>query len=240
MAAFCVVFEPTGLFSDWADFTLEGQINIYDMTCQTGLVRGIGMYTSSKLRFVDAKLSIHDLVAGVALNDVDTDSLPWPYNPAIAKPFHVIWSETMEDFPDKEWDSTVVGAVDASLQCVVGRDGVDDSDFPVTSIVNDGCFDDEEGTFEAYQRMIEADEFRSSRALSPGSSLSTGMGSYQRQLVWALSAVVALFIIGSMVYLWERKTQRTVSPKLLQRERKGMESESQPLIAQHFDALRYL
>ena len=141
MTTFGLCIVEKGIFSDWADYTLEGQINIHDLTCKTGLVRGIGMYTSSKLRFHDAKLSIHDLAAGTALSDVDTESLPWPYNAAIAKPLHIIWTETMEDFPDKEWHSTVVGAVDASLVCVVGRDGADESDFPSTPIVNDGCFD---------------------------------------------------------------------------------------------------
>ena len=98
-----------------------------------------------------------------------------------------------------------------------------------------------EGTFDAYQRTVNSQQFSTDNVLSPSPS---SLGSYGQQLVWALSAVVALFIIGSMVFLWERKTQRRSSPKLLQNVKssslKRADSENEPLIAQHFDALRYL
>ena len=119
---------------------MEGDITISDVTCKTGLVRGIGMYTSSKLHFKGANLLVHDLAAGTALADVDTEALAWPYNPSVAKPLHIIWTETMDNF-DREFHSKVVGEVDATLLCVVGRDGEDDADFVSTTIVNEGCYD---------------------------------------------------------------------------------------------------
>ena len=87
-----------GIFTDWATFTLSGDITIRDIYSDTGLVRGIGMYTQSELYFEDdAKLNIHDLGAGMELYDVDTEALDHPFAPAEAKPFHVL----------KEWTTDV-------------------------------------------------------------------------------------------------------------------------------------
>jgi len=182
---------------------------------------------------------IRDLAAGAQLGDVDTESLPWPYNPAVAKPFHIIWSEEMDDFPDEEWKSFIVGNTDATFSCVVGRDGMDDDDFKAANVVNDGCFDSGEGTYEAYQRMINKDKLSPNAAspLSMDSLLghSHGMDSYLRQLVWTLSALVAVVIIGSIMYLWEKQS-KVLKPSKVSKT----ENESEPLIAKHFNALRYL
>ena len=55
-----------GIFSDWSQWTFAGDISIHDLTCDTGLVRGIGMYTSTQLTFEDdATLSFADFSAGI-------------------------------------------------------------------------------------------------------------------------------------------------------------------------------
>ena len=150
-----------------------------------------------------------------------------------------------------------------------------------------------EGTFDAYQRMINAESF--SGSLMESNSHREPLGDFERQLLWALSALVALVIIGGMIIsvcsmvtalefskmlkifenawnlwkclksfkmlksfktfcylvplgmvcLWETKIRgprSSGSSKLRQpasSETAG-ESENEPLIAQHFGALRYL
>jgi len=131
--------------------------------------------------------------------------------------------------------------VDATLQCVVGRDGSDDSDFISTTVDNEGCYGiDGEAAFEAYQQVMrsKSDAFASSSAKFK----IHGMGPFARQLVFALSALVAIIIVGGMVFLWENRVRGAKRPSGSpnSRRRARSRSESQPLIAQHVDALRYL
>merc|ERR1711972_848627 len=72
-----------GIFSDWSEYTLSGDVSIHDLVCDTGLVRGIGMYTSTQLTFDDdTSLSFADFSAGDQLYETDVESLSTPYNPA--------------------------------------------------------------------------------------------------------------------------------------------------------------
>merc|ERR1719474_2359581 len=50
-----------GIFSDWSTYTLSGLVKVHDITCDTGLVRGIGLYTKSELTFADdAMVSLYN------------------------------------------------------------------------------------------------------------------------------------------------------------------------------------
>jgi hypothetical protein len=76
-------------------------------------------------------------------------------------------------------------------------------------------------------------------------SASHGVGSYMRQMVWTLSALVAVVVIGSILYLWETKVHGRRSSKLSDigqdaGSNNNGKSEAEPLIARHFNALRYL
>lgn len=95
------------------------------------------MYTASKLRVhEDATIAIHDLVAGTALTEIDTDSLAHPYNPAVAKPIHLLDS-ILYSFGSTNltFYSEIIGDDDVitpSVWCLYGRDGVNTSDWTVS------------------------------------------------------------------------------------------------------------
>merc|ERR1712083_513632 len=72
---------------------------------------------------------------------------------------------------------------------------------------------------------------------SPSSSTMNSLG---QQLVWALSALVALFIIGGMVYLWEMKNRRSRRSSDSSGPKAYAPLASNQLMARHVDALRYL
>merc|ERR1719361_302446 len=126
-----------GIFSDFAEFTLDGDTQIEGLISDTGLVRAIGMYRESQLTFSDeSTLTISDLSAGYQLYEEDTDTFNPPYNPTEAKPFHVLWSNTESlmvagAYEDVEFDSTITGTpTELTIQCIYGRDGIDgDSDW---------------------------------------------------------------------------------------------------------------
>jgi len=122
-----------GIFADWANVSFSGKIDIHDLTSETGLVRGIGMYTESLLEVEeDASIAIHDLKAGTALSEVDTDALAHPYAPAEAKPIHLLSFITTEN---NDFYSDIIGDKDAvipSVWCLYGRDGVNTSDWTVS------------------------------------------------------------------------------------------------------------
>ena len=66
-----------------------------------------------------------------------TEELDHPFNPAEAKPFHILWDET--DSFNVSYTSSISGEFDSvSLRCIFGRDGVNDSDWTV-SVDNSGC-----------------------------------------------------------------------------------------------------
>merc|ERR1719361_1728224 len=75
-----------GIFSDFADYTFDGDIEIGGLVCDPGLVRGIGMYRQTQVFFTEnSTLSMHDFSAGHKLYGEDTSEYDHPYNPAVAK-----------------------------------------------------------------------------------------------------------------------------------------------------------
>jgi len=135
-----------GIFSDFAEYKLTGQTEISNLISDTGLVRAVGMYRGTELSFGDdSSLIIGDLSAGHELYGEDTSALSEPYNPTIAKPFHVLWSssETMMvdgEEVETEWTSSIVGVPSQlTMHCMYGRDGMEgDSDW-VTLVSNAVC-----------------------------------------------------------------------------------------------------
>lgn len=101
------------------------------------------MYTESWFEFTkQSEFSIHDLNAGIALSEVDTEMLPHPYAPAEVKPIHLLRSVTLEG---NDFFSGIVGDEDAvipSAWCLSGRDGVDLSDWTVTMQDDGECSED--------------------------------------------------------------------------------------------------
>merc|ERR1719273_379560 len=76
-----------GIFSDWSEYTLKGDISFSDFQCDTGLVIGLGLYTHTEMTWhEDSKYAVSHFVAGAELADTDTDSLSYPYNPAMSNP----------------------------------------------------------------------------------------------------------------------------------------------------------
>jgi len=144
-----------GIFSDWSRFTLDGQIEIKGIQSDTGLVHGIALYTHCEMMFAaNATISISRLSAGHELYGIDTTPFQAPYNPAVAKPMHILW----DYFVDGSWFSTSVTGVPRSLSfsCIYGRDGSDASEFTM-SIDNTNC----EGTIaEAVVASRSADSVR--------------------------------------------------------------------------------
>merc|ERR550525_106468 len=139
-----------GIFSDFSTFSFEGDVQIGRLVCDTGLVRGIGMYRESHLTLADdSSLHMAGLSAGHESWSIDTDKFPHPYNPAVAKPFHVLWDSptTLTILGEKEevdFSSSIENAAsEVTLQCVYGRDGVDDS-YWREAIDNSDCEDIEE------------------------------------------------------------------------------------------------
>merc|ERR1719361_1674803 len=128
-----------GIFSDWSEYVLDGDTKIHDISCDTGLVRGIGMYTASHLTWGDdATVSVRNLNAGSGLYGVDTEEYDHPYNPSVAKPFHIVWSHT-----ETKANNTFVSILDGepesvTMECIFGRDGVNESDWTF-SVDNAGC-----------------------------------------------------------------------------------------------------
>jgi len=140
-----------GIFSDFADYTFDGDIEIGGLVCDTGLVRGIGMYRQSQVFFSeDSTLNMHDFSAGHKLYGEDTSEYDHPYNPAVAKAFHVVWddfdNETLTDgFVIKEFNSSIHSVPKTvSFACIYGRDGVNNTDWMVEADNTDcSLFDDE-------------------------------------------------------------------------------------------------
>lgn len=87
----------------------------------------------------DSKISIHDLAAGSALNEVNTDTMPHPYAPAEAKPIHLLSSVETEGHM---FFSEIIGDSEAttpSIWCINGRDGVGISDWKLSVVSNAEC-----------------------------------------------------------------------------------------------------
>jgi len=128
-----------GIMSDWSEYTLAGDVSIHDLKSDTGLIRGIGVYTSTQLTFDDdTSLSFADFSAGHELYETDTDAMDHPYAPSVAKPMHIVWahydSTAMDTFYAKINGAPTV----TSATCILGRDGTNSSDWTI-SVDNEGC-----------------------------------------------------------------------------------------------------
>merc|ERR1712154_7108 len=91
-----------------------------------GLVRAVGMYVNTSLDMsgVDS-LSIYDLTAGSALVDTDTSALKHPYQPAMAKTFHIL-HEHADDYGHTYYSPLIGDPRVVSASCVVGVDDIAD------------------------------------------------------------------------------------------------------------------
>ena len=98
------------------------------------------MYTESLLEVEeDASISIHDLKAGTALSEVDTDALAHPYAPAEAKAIHLLDHIVTEGH---NFSSNIVGDAEAIIPtawCLYGRDGVNTSDWTLSMVEDADC-----------------------------------------------------------------------------------------------------
>jgi len=122
-----------GIMSDWSEYTLSGDVSFHDFTCDTGLIRGIGMYTSTQVTFdEDTSLSFADFSAGDQLYDTDVESLSAPYNPAESKPMHIVWEHYDSTAGDTFYAKIYGEPAEYSATCLLGREGYDDSDWTVT------------------------------------------------------------------------------------------------------------
>jgi len=140
-----------GIFSDFADYTFDGDIEIGGLVCDTGLVRGIGMYRQSQIFFTEnSTLNMHDFSAGHRLYGEDTSEYDYPYNPAESKAFHIIWNDFLnqslnEGYVVKQFNNSIHSEPKTvSFTCMFGRDGVNNTDWMVEAD-NTECtlFDDE-------------------------------------------------------------------------------------------------
>jgi len=164
-----------GIFSDFSEYTFAGDVSICDLVCDTGLVRGVGMYRQSIVSFAEeSTLKISGLSAGHELYTKDTSEYAKPYNPSEAKPFHFKETENvnisinvnmqmqmqaiMNGNKVMMFNSTIAGDLDSvDISCIYGRDGVDTSDWLVDADNSDcGEFGDlmaeKENTLAVLQR----------------------------------------------------------------------------------------
>jgi len=135
-----------GIMSDFSSYTFSGTVEISGIVSDTGLVRGIGMYTQTELTLDDGlTLTMRNFSAGHELYDEDTSAFAHPYAPSVAKPFHILWSysdnftiDTVENVV-KYFNSSIVGEADTvSFSCIFGRDGMNDTDWDYT-VENSDC-----------------------------------------------------------------------------------------------------
>ena len=125
-----------GMYTDWANVIISGNFEIHNLVSETGLVRGMGLYTNTRMVFDDdVTFSIHDLAAGTSLSEVETDALSHPYAPAEAKPIHLLdyWYDDLTG----TYTSEIIGdeeVITPASYCLFGRDGVNISDWSVLLI----------------------------------------------------------------------------------------------------------
>ena len=96
------------------------------------------MYRQTTLTLEDGvSLKLSGMSAGHHLYNEETSEFDKPYNPSVAKPFHIMWTDsdnfTVNTASDitKTFNSSIVGAENAeiSVSCIYGRDGMEDTDW---------------------------------------------------------------------------------------------------------------
>merc|ERR1712228_85154 len=162
-----------GIFADFTSFSVSGKSEIFNLFSDTGLVYGIGAYTSSMIDIFD-NFNVHHLGSGIALLDVDTAQLTHPYHPTIAKPFHIIhkWMQYENVFHSAV---NVDDDAHVNVQCIFGRDGVENDlkvDAKERIVVNRECgqqFDEYIVDFVAKDVVLQQKEEYSVYFLTVGS-----------------------------------------------------------------------
>ena len=149
------------------------------------------MYTKSYLSFDDdSTLKMYNLNAGRGLYGVETSEYNYPYNPSVAKPFHILWEYT--DKYNSTFKSVIENMPDSvSFDCVFGRDGVNDTDWTVM-VDNGDCVssvDQEVIDFYFEQIGVSSPHSQRVRAHNPLSSAAT----------WLIAAPV----LGVLCILWQ-------------------------------------
>ena len=136
--------------------------------------------------------------AGHELYDVNTDEYHHPYNQAVVKPFHILWTDSATLKNDimnevKDFNSSIVNYPDTvSISCIYGRDGVNDTDWTITA-ENDNC--NEFG--------VVMDQKLEDLRMAPFMSESQTGKSDMDILKWIVAAVVAavwLCVWGRAIY----------------------------------------
>lgn len=124
------------------------------------------MYRQTTLTLDDGvSVSVSGLSAGQQLYNEDTSAFNKPYNPSIAKPFHIMWTDAdnftvnTEDDVLKQFNSSIVMAddVEISVTCIYGRDGMNDSDWEYAAD-NSDCASWETAIAEAQSSTLVAKE----------------------------------------------------------------------------------
>lgn len=199
-----------GIFSDWAQFHLDGDVVIKDLECATGMVRGLGLYTHSDLSFgAESRLKIQNLNAGSALYDVDTVALHHPYAQSKAKPLHVMWTHTDDD--GHVFTSSITGhPADIELSCVYGRDGQSSDGESRPWWKTHSHFDNSDCsviTDEMEQKLIE---WGSGTDASESLKSVHEMDPVARHLVWSAVGVVsvAFLALTLCLFAWRRRARR--------------------------------
>lgn len=184
-------------------------LSIHDVTCETGLVRGIGMYTKSYLKFASSStLSMFNLNAGRSLYGVDTAGYAHPYNPSVAKPFHILWSLESDNDNATTFDSVIEGEPDSiSLDCVFGRDGINDTDTD-WMVDNGDCVSSiDQDVVDLYFQQIGAPRSHQTSTAATSSSL---------HLWFAAATAIA---IGLLLILWRLRRNPKGKQSLVETER---------------------
>merc|ERR1719295_1916016 len=194
-----------GIFSDFSEYTFAEDIVIENIVCDTGLVRAIGMYRQTDVTFAEnSTLKIYHLSAGDNLYDTDTSTMGHPYNPSVAKPFHVRWTDwanlTDAGAPiTKSFNSTIVGAPkEVLIACIYGRDGANDSDW-FALIDNSNCDD-----FEADMSLKM--EQLAGLGVENGHNLNDGAWDKWTWIVGAILILIWMLVWGSS--MWKRSMER--------------------------------
>jgi len=182
-----------GIFSDWSTYTMRGDVSFHDFVSDTGLARGLGLYTHTELTWdEDATFSVSNFAAGAELGAVDTDNLDQPFAASEAKPVHIVWSYANLQFGDTFNTTMTNRPRTVSYSCIVGRDGIEeDSTFGEWTTDNSDCDD-----FASFTVLSEASLMRQSGRMHLQNDRST--------LTLSLWLVAAIFTVFGLKELLRR------------------------------------